>query len=42
MEKLIEAFSMFADLAEKYDVDIAFLMMHWNFLPLLSTMKKVP
>ena len=31
MEKLIEAFSMLADLAEKYDVDIAFLMMMWNY-----------
>ena len=31
MAKLVEAFSMFADLAEKYDVDIAFLMMQWNY-----------
>ena len=31
MEKLVEAFSMFADLAEKYDIDIAFLMMQWNY-----------
>ena len=31
MEKLVEAFSMFADIAERYDVDIAFLMMQWNY-----------
>ena len=31
MEKLVEAFSLFADIAEKYDVDIAFLMMQWNY-----------
>ena len=31
MAKLVEAFSMFADLAEKHDVNIAFLMMQWNY-----------
>ena len=31
MAKLVEAFSMFADLAEKHEVDIAFLMMQWNY-----------
>ena len=31
MAKLVEAFSRFADLAEKHDVDIAFLMMQWNY-----------
>ena len=31
MEKLVEALSMVADLAEKYDIDVAFLMMQWNF-----------
>ncbi len=31
MEKLVEAFSMIAELAEKHDLDVALLMMQWNY-----------
>ncbi len=31
MEKLVEALSMVAEQAEKHDVDIAFLMMQWDY-----------
>jgi sugar phosphate isomerase/epimerase len=31
MEKLVEAFSMLAEQAERYNVDIALLMMQWNY-----------
>ena len=31
MEKLVEAFSMLAELAERHDLDIALLMMQWNY-----------
>ena len=31
MEKLVEVFTLVADLAEKYDINLAFLMMMWNY-----------
>ncbi len=41
MEKLVKAFSMVAEEAEQYDVDVAFSMMPWNYTNTTGNFRRV-
>ena len=41
MEKLVEAFSIIADLAERYDVIVAVMQMHWNYTNTSTNLRRI-
>ena len=41
MEKLVKAFSMVAEEAERYDIDVAFSMMPWNYTNTTGNFRRV-
>ena len=41
MEKLVEAFSLIADAAESYNIDVAFMMMQWNYTNTSGNLRRI-
>ena len=41
MEKLVEAFSMIAEVAESHDIDIALMMMQWNYTNTSGNLRRI-